>query len=285
MRKFSSILLVIGALLLFIGGYCFYSIKIFDAPKMTFSTAQHTAFSTYHDQCISVNDDKLPLTQKKFKLLVWNVHKGEDAGWKNVIQNYADVADFFFLQEVSTKQNLAQILYDKFPISLYVSAFSYLNNESGVNILSKKMPNIVCAKSEKEPWIIIPKVGSAMLFPLINGESLLLVNLHLVNFELQPTNYRAQLENIMQLVSKHKGPIILAGDFNTWNQGRLDLLNKLSYQHGLQEVDYEKDVRLRFMGNPLDHVFVRGVKVLQSTSFETTSSDHNPIVLDVELEN
>ena len=122
-----------------------------------------------------------------------------------------------------------------------------------------------------------------MSFPLSHGQALLLVNVHLINFEINPTAYEEQLRTLMQLVSQHQGPLVLSGDFNSWNGYRAQIIRKVINEFGLEEVFFEQDHRLRFLGNPLDHIFVRGLNVLSATTEPTESSDHAPLLLEVEL--
>ena len=223
------------------------------------------------------------ITQKTFRLLVWNLHKGQDAGWQQALNRLAQGRDLLLLQEVLNTQELAAQYSSRFPTALYASAFAYLQQQSGVEILSQFAPHFYCAGSKSEPWIRIPKVGAAMSFPLSHGQALLLVNVHLINFEINPTAYEEQLRTLMQLVSQHQGPLVLSGDFNSWNGYRAQIIRKVINEFGLEEVFFEQDHRLRFLGNPLDHIVVRGLNVLSATTEPTESSDHAPLLLEVEL--
>ena len=229
--------------------------------------------------------DQVPpeITQKTFRLLIWNLHKGQDAGWQQALNRLAQGRDLLLLQEVLNTQELAAQYSSRFPTALYASAFAYLQQQSGVEILSQFAPHFYCAGAKSEPWIRIPKVGAAMSLPLSNGQALLLVNVHLINFEMYPTAYEEQLRTLMQLVSQHQGPLVLSGDFNSWNGYRMRIIRKLITEFGLVEVPFAQDHRLRFLGNPLDHVFVRGLNVLHATTEPTESSDHAPLLLEVEL--
>ena len=284
MTKIKSLLAVLVLSLLSLAGYLFYSITIYATPYVTFTAPNSRFFQTTLPHCSQSSVTVPPLSQTRFRLLVWNLHKGKDAGWQHALEQFVKDTDFLFLQEVTNKQQLATQFSAQFPTALYTSAFDYLGEQSGVKLLAKATPDLFCAAMEKEPWILIPKVANALKFPLDNHRSLLIINLHLVNFELNPTNYRKQIEKMLELIAPHQGPIILAGDFNTWNQERLALIRQLTQQVGLQEVQYQPDVRLRFLNNPLDHVFVRGFQVIQATTLPTESSDHNPLLVELELE-
>ena len=282
--KFISFLVFLIAA---ITGYLFYSLTIFSSVNIHFSTAPNL---TYHlikkqDELTCYQADQAPreITQKTFRLLVWNLHKGQDAGWQQALNRLAQGRDLLLLQEVLNTQELATQYSSRFPTALYASAFAYLQQQSGVEILSQFAPHFYCAGAKSEPWIRIPKVGAAMSLPLSNGQALLLVNVHLINFEINPTAYEAQLRTLMQLVSQHQGPLVLSGDFNSWNGYRAQIIRKVINEFGLEEVSFAQDHRLRFLGNPLDHIFVRGLNVLNATTEPTESSDHAPLLLEVEL--
>lgn len=282
--KFIAFLVLLVAA---IGGYLLYSITIFSPVNIHFSTTPNL---TYHpikkqDELICYQADQAPreITQKTFRLLVWNLHKGQDAGWQEALNRLAQGRDLLLLQEVLNTQELAAQYSSRFPTALYASAFAYLQQQSGVEILSQFAPHFYCAGAKSEPWIRIPKVGAAMSLPLSHGQALLLVNVHLINFEINPTAYEAQLRTLMQLVSQHQGPLVLSGDFNSWNGYRAQIIRKVINEFGLEEVSFAQDHRLRFLGNPLDHVFVRGLNVLNATTEPTESSDHAPLLLEVEL--
>ena len=270
-----------------ITGYLVYSLTIFSPVNIHFSTMPNL---TYHpikkqDELICYQADQAPreITQKTFRLLVWNLHKGQDAGWQQALNRLAQGRDLLLLQEVLNTQELAEQYSSRFPTALYASAFAYLQQQSGVEILSQFAPHFYCAGSKSEPWIRIPKVGAAMSLPLSHGQALLLVNVHLINFEINPTTYEEQLRTLMQLVAQHQGPLVLSGDFNSWSGYRMAIIRKLITEFGLAEVSFAQDHRLRFLGNPLDHVFVRGLNVLNATTDPTESSDHAPLLLEVEL--
>jgi endoribonuclease L-PSP len=270
-----------------ITGYLFYSLTIFSPVNIHFSTTPNLTYHPIKKQdelmCYQVEQPLPEITQKTFRLLVWNLHKGQDAGWQQALNRLSQGRDLLLLQEVLNTQELAEQYSSRFPTALYASAFAYLQKQSGVEILSQFAPRFYCAGAKSEPWIRIPKVGAAMSLPLPNGQALLLVNVHLINFEMYPTAYEEQLRTLMQLVAQHQGPLVLSGDFNSWNGYRAQIIRKVINEFGLEEVSFEQDHRLRFLGNPLDHVFVRGLNVLHATTEPTESSDHAPLLLDVEL--
>lgn len=275
--KIGLVLAILGA------GYFFTSLTIFDRTLIQLNTSQKLSYIPFENklnmQCDKADNLVPKLASSRFHLITWNVHKGQDTGWQEDLERLSKRADFVLLQEATQHQNLST-----FSTALFVSSFSFNELLSGVKTFTKTQPEWYCGGGVAEPIIQIPKVASVMNLPLEKGNSLLLINVHLINFEWGISAYQAQLEQLFSFVENHQGPIIISGDFNAWNERRLNLVNNLMQKYGLDAVTLSQDERLRFLGYPLDYIFTRGVKVLSATSEVVTSSDHNPLLVEFELE-
>ena len=276
--------LAVGLLLVVLGtGYFFINLTIFDRTFIQLNASQKLSYIPFEErlnmQCDKVSDSVPQLTGSRFHLITWNVHKGQDKGWQEDLARLSNQADFVLLQEATQHQNLSV-----FSTALFVSSFSFKDLLSGVKTFTKTQPEWYCGGGVAEPLIQIPKVASVMSFPLEKGDSLLLINVHFINFEWGISAYQAQLEQIFSFVENHQGSIIMSGDFNAWNEDRLNLVNNLMKKYGLDSVALSQDERVRFLGYPLDYIFTRGVKVVSATSEVVTSSDHNPLLVEFELE-
>ena len=276
--------LAVGLVLVVLGtGYFFINLTIFDRTFIQLNTSQKFSYIPFEKglnmQCDKASDSVPKLTGSRFHLITWNVHKGQDKGWQEDLARLSNQADFVLLQEATQHQNLST-----FSTALFVSSFSFKELLSGVKTFTQTQPEWYCGGGVAEPLIQIPKVASMMSFPLEKGDSLLLINVHLINFEWGISAYQAQLEQIFSFVENHQGPIIMSGDFNAWNEDRLNLVNNLMKKYGLDSVALSQDERVRFLGYPLDYIFMRGVKVVSATSEVVTSSDHNPLLIEFELE-
>ena len=275
--KIGLVLAILGA------GYFFTSLTIFDRTLIQLNTSQKTSYIPFENklnmQCDKANDLVPKLAASRFHLITWNVHKGQDTGWQEDLERLSKRADFVLLQEATQHQNLST-----FSTALFVSSFSFKDLLSGVKTFTQTQPEWYCGGGVAEPIIQIPKVASIMNLPLEKGNSLLIINVHLINFEWGISAYQVQLEQLFSFVENHQGPIIMAGDFNAWNEERLNLVNSLIKKYGLNSVALSQDERVRFLGYPLDYIFTRGVKVVSATSEVVTSSDHNPLLMEFELE-
>ena len=270
-------LVVLGA------GYFFTNLTIFDQTFIQLNTSQKVSYTPFENklnmQCDKADYSVPKLASSRFNLITWNVHKGQDKGWQEDLARLSKQADFVLLQEATQYQNLST-----FSTALFVSSFSFKDLLSGVKTFTQTQPEWYCGGGVAEPLIQIPKVASVMSFPLEKGNSLLLINVHLINFEWGISTYQTQLEQLFSFVENHQGPIIISGDFNAWNEHRLNLVKNLMQKYGLDSVALSQDERVRFLGYPLDYIFTRGVKVVSATSEVVTSSDHNPLLVEFELE-
>ena len=127
--------------------------------------------------------------------------------------------------------------------------------------LSAAAPSGHCRLTAREPWLGTPKATGITEYALRGSdEPLLAVNLHAVNFELAPTRFRSQFRALGDVLDGHTGPVIVAGDMNTWSAGRQSLVDAFMAEHGLGSVRFEDDLRTRAFGRALDHIYVRGLQ-------------------------
>ena len=158
------------------------------------------------------------------------------------------------------------------------SSFLFADRDLGVLTASRATPIASCTQRIVEPVLRLPKSAIISWFRLRDRvETLAVVNIHAVNFSLWLGAYRRQFDALGEALAQHRGPIILAGDLNTWTDGRSDAVAAIASQLGLQEIRFAADQRTLFMGKQLDHIFVRGLAATASTAFAVESSDHNPV--------
>lgn len=167
---------------------------------------------------------------------------------------------------------------------------------TGALTLSRVAPDRVEPVPSKhgEFFSIAPKVFLITEYALPDGEILLAVNVHLVSFERwRLLSFRSQLDDLKAIIENHRGPVIMAGDFNTWSQKRLGLVQELAEQLGLKEVtDFPSgrttaDMRLAFLNRllgikkdfPLDRIYQRGFTSHSAQVLPCNSSDHKPILV------
>jgi endonuclease/exonuclease/phosphatase (EEP) superfamily protein YafD len=226
------------------------------------------------------------LDRRPLRLLVWNIHKQGDSGWERDLAGFAAASDVMLLQETVLQPSLRDILADSGLRWVMASSFLLGADDIGVLTATRIAPIASCTQRVVEPLIRIPKSAVISWLPITNTrtdarpgsrETLAIANVHSINFELAPDVYRAQLEALADALAGHRGPIIFAGDFNTWNDARDAVVAEIAARLGLTELNLHVDQRAVFLGRHLDHIFTRGLQLIDVGAIPVTSSDHNPL--------
>lgn len=217
------------------------------------------------------------LDAEGFSMINWNVQKGRDAGWVEDLHEIDPEADLLLLQEVEhdneTWDNAAPRHYRSF-------AEGYANSRmiTGVMTTSSAQPLTECSLVAYEPWFGTRKATLVTEYALTNTDkTLLVVNIHGINFTLGIDDMRDQLRQVQAIIEQHEGAVLLAGDFNTWNGRRAAVLNELVNNLDLVAINFSVDHRMKIFGRTLDHIYVRGLNSVHATTMDFQSSDHNPM--------
>lgn len=220
----------------------------------------------------------------KIDLLVWNIYKQNRDNWQSAIDRYSQKRQLMLLQEVSLTDEFTQWIAKKSWGSNYVNAFKAFDVSSGVLNLATQMPSKACAYVQVEPWLRLPKSALYASYPLTDGQNLAVINIHAINFTFGVEDYQHQIEHLSNVVMQHQGPLIVAGDFNSWSPQRMNKLHQLTNSLNLQEVYFSPDHRKRFItGLALDHVFIRDLDVINAKAPMTDASDHNPLLISLKI--
>ena len=245
----------------------------------------------------SEHDQSLPRT---ITLVIWNVQKGASPQFVDDLARLLEQEqpDIVFLQEART--GLIQVEQMG---GYFANGWSYPwpgGTMVGVLTLSRIPPVQVEPVSTRyrEFFVTAPKVSLLTEYPLPGGKSLLTVNVHLLNFERWgDLKIRDQLADLKSLMIIHPGPIIMAGDFNTWNEKRLQLVEEIAGELKLAEViDFPAGRTTGDMGSDffnsifgiqtelsLDRVYYRGFSIDSARVLPYESSDHKPIAVRLTL--
>jgi endonuclease/exonuclease/phosphatase (EEP) superfamily protein YafD len=240
------------------------------------------------------------LLGERLTLLTWNTQKLGDPKIARDLSNLIDQQnpDLVFLQEV----RIDQLKYDEMG-GYFAKAWSYpwpSGPRVGMLTLSNSSPiKIQSVQTEwREFFVTAPKVSLITKHHLPKGETLLAVNVHLLNFEpWEPFMFSAQLRDLELAMAQHDGPIIMAGDFNTWSDARLALVDNLARTLRLEEVTGIRrgrktgDLDLALLNwifrvdqeLPLDRVYSRGFAAVSAQVLPNDSSDHRPVLVTLTL--
>lgn len=225
-----------------------------------------------------------PLAQP-LRLVSWNLHKGEDAGWQADLERFARDRDLLLLQEAVLTAELREVIERAGHRWQMAGAFAYQGTERGVMIAARAEPASVCTLRSFEPLFPVPKSALVARYALAGtAQTLAVANLHGINFTPGLGRFAEQLEAVARELSRHDGPVIFGGDFNTWSDERLAILQRVMQGLRLESVAIEADGRTTVSRRwHLDHVFVRGLAVEHASTLGVRSSDHNPIFVTLRL--
>jgi endonuclease/exonuclease/phosphatase (EEP) superfamily protein YafD len=220
-----------------------------------------------------------PLLGPTLRVLSWNLHKNDDAGWDADLARFSAESDVVLIQEAELTAALREVLAHAGFDGVLASAFALDGRETGVLSAARVRPSSVCVQRQFEPLLRLPKSVVIARYGLRGTpETLAVANVHAINFTFGLGDYRAQFEAIAKELVDHRGPVIVAGDFNTWSTSRLDVVNEVMRRMGLHPVLPTVDTRSRFFGWQVDYIFVRGLEVVHAVAPEVGSSDHNPVL-------
>ncbi|WED21164.1 endonuclease/exonuclease/phosphatase family protein [Vibrio sp. JC009] len=275
--------LTVATLLLFSSPYLVYQL-VFDIPgqpTLVSATEQNWQESTH---CYQNPDAQILDKDGKINLLVWNIYKQNRASWQKSLSRFSADAQLMLLQEASLTDSFKSWMVSENLDSQMVKAFDAFDTSAGVISLSHSFPAKACAYTSIEPWLRLPKSALYTRYPLSNGQQLAAINVHAINFTLGTEDYEKQLKQLQRVVDNHRGPLLLAGDFNSWSESRMKELSRVADSLGLAAVPFDPDNRKQFVtGLPLDHIYYKNLKLINAKAPESDASDHNPLLAGFEL--
>ncbi len=231
----------------------------------------------------SLGDADRAVLDGDFEVLVWNVYKGGEETWDADMRDIGKGFELFVVQEffldddsretfeevgdADSEWRFASSFFDVDDIPTGVATGSLVASAEARALRSPVV----------EPVLSTPKMVLITTYDLAwDEEDLMVVNVHAINFRLGGS-FEAHMDAIEAAVAAHPGPMVVAGDFNTWSPGRHRTLEEMAERLGLSRVEPEADERGLLK---LDHVFTRDLTVHGARFVNgLDSSDHAPIAV------
>lgn len=265
--------------------HLFYMATIFSFISITSFKLKAYEVPQDKDVLVKIGHPSAPMLPNSFKMLVWNVQKGQGGGrWVSDLQNLVFKHDVIALQEANL-DSFSHKVWSSFRDLqwIFATSFRHQNYQTGVMTGSLYEPkgSYFLRSPGREPVLNTPKMTLFTTYQLEKTRDFLVVaNVHALNFKMN-TDFKKQLDFVMETLAKHHGPILLVGDFNTWNQERLNHLYKHAKALKMQQVRFKND-RRRLV---FDHVFSRGATVSEAeVRYDIQSSDHYPLSMNLHFE-
>jgi len=228
-------------------------------------------------------EDAPSLDPNRIDLFVWNMKKGAHPESFSDLQRMAGNKDLVLIQEARLEQQPIDAL-DRAQFWSFAPGYKTSSASTGVMTLSNTTPLTHCYLTDHEPWLGSPKAISVTEFGLAStNDTLAVINVHAVNFTLGVADFERQILKIESVLADHSGPVIVAGDFNTWRQRRLAVLLAMTERLDLNELSFDVDDRVTPFGNIVDRVFVRGLNAVETSIEIVDTSDHNPMSITLSM--
>jgi len=222
-----------------------------------------------------------------FRISIWNLCKG--AGGLMFEHDYRMLcycSDIVIAQEALLSRHAMSMFCANGFESVHAASYRRRDGLRDGVMTVARVPT--CAEPQRiickypEPIFKTPKAALIKKYPIAGmDEGLLVINIHATLVRRK----RAAIEEMQHLLERlpmHRGPMILAGDFNTFTPGYLRAVEGVLKGVGLSYVPIPNDPRPTTQA--LDQLFCRGLEmsnVRVDTSFR--NSDHFPILADVKV--
>lgn len=222
-------------------------------------------------------------------IIVWNTFKGRRRAYYDALSAHTAEADLILLQEFRHDPLLEASHSEIFlgrDADLAVSFFTRPDQGAPTGVCTVSAVRAVrrqfLLSRYFEPVTRTPKMALCTYYPFEcpdcpREESLLVLNSHGINFRLRRPFLDQMLQFEEQLCA-HRGPIILVGDFNTWERGRVRILEDVAHKVGLSHVRFPRGIKA-VRGHELDRVYVRGGAATgQRVVANRAASDHSMLM-------
>lgn len=223
-----------------------------------------------------------PYVPVEFGLLNWNVHKQNlrNPCFRHFLTHVMEekALDFLTFQEASLDTSShclpPEFAFDAAANLEWQGRFYGVLTASHIEAVKVR----ASLSRGREGGLGTRKSMMASRYTFADGTSLLLLNIHAINFR-ETRHYARELELLFELANDHVGPLILTGDFNSWNRRRTQRLDALAARLDLRAVPFSPSHRVTaFLGYPLDHVFYRDLRLLEHDTLDVRSlSDHTAL--------
>lgn len=226
-------------------------------------------------------------TRKSIKVCVWNIWK--QSGGKEFVLEFEKLAvdvSLFLCQEALLNRDAIRLFVQDDFEAVHAATYRRLDGcRDGVATLSKAVvanPMRVISFTT-EPLLKTTKTALVTFYKIFEHQDLKLavVNFHSTLLRTPKTAVQ-EVNRIAEAFEDHPGPVLFAGDFNTFSRPHFREMSKALYNLGFEHAKIEADPRTSL--GRLDQVFTRGL-IVKSIHVDSTirHSDHFPIVCELEV--
>lgn len=221
------------------------------------------------------------LSSESLRLAVWNLCKGSGGyQFEHDFRSICRRNDLILTQEALLSPRSIKVFEESGFIVTHAASYERIDGlRDGVMTISRapfvdsSIRRIVC--KYPEPIFNTPKVALVQKMKFDDSTELLIVNIH-ATLVRSVSGAIDEISHIINCLPDHNGPVIFAGDFNTFTRRYLSAIEEKLGTIGLHRVTIAKDPRPRTQA--LDQIFIRGLKAIRaSVEISYLNSDHFPL--------
>jgi endonuclease/exonuclease/phosphatase (EEP) superfamily protein YafD len=225
------------------------------------------------------------LPSEKLKVFIWNIYKGKKKDFLDYYPAHIQNADLALIQEYITTDQILNTLVPYKDQNMSVSFWMKKQRKTGVITVSsaQSLGAFVQRTVDLEPFVKSPKVNMVTYHQLKDtDQTLLSINIHGINMTATITLQR-QIQLAAGHLKHHTGPVIFAGDFNTRNIERQEMVDVFMDQYNLKKVIFPNEFRGK---KKLDHTYIKGLRVDNAHLYlKNKGSDHPAMYVELSLVN
>lgn len=227
------------------------------------------------------------------RVVAWNMHYGEKLDQAiATLENTPQLrgADVLLLQEMDAEgvETLAQRLHYNYVF--YPAAMHRQRREEYGNAVLSKWPLRNSTKIVLPNWLPgwLQSRNAARAITTVGEVDILLYSLHLDTTWMIPQWAVTQGDFLVKEASRGHDFVILGGDFNTWTDGSVALLESGMQKVGLERLSRGSGYTFKYFGIKLtlDHIFsMEGLEYRAGVYRQTDASDHYPLWAEITIQN
>ena len=219
----------------------------------------------------------------RIRVGVWNLYKGAGGMlFEHDFRSLCYRSDLVMTQEALLSRRSMRTFCERGFEAVHAASYKRRDGLRDGVMTASRVPSAVDLRRRivckyPEPLLKTPKAALVETFPIAGSSArLMVINIHATLIR-RVSAAIEEMEHLLENLPPHQGPLLLAGDFNTFTATYLRAAAAVLAKIGLAHVVIPDDPRPR--SQALDQVFCRGLRVVSAVvDTSIKSSDHFPLV-------
>lgn len=240
----------------------------------------------------TVENKENALNPNEIDLLVWNTYKGQNPSWTQDFSFLVLDKEIVVLQEAILNDIMKPVFENQSEFHYKIATsfiYTKTNIPTGTATGSVVYPTNFYFKKTRDVEAVgfTPKVTLFTEYALKGrSDKLLVINIHALN-SVPAFILKRHINDAKVEIEKHKGPVVFAGDFNTWSWLKLRVMRKTLEKLGMTEVQFPNGgerMRSSISNNIIDYIWVKGIDYSDSWVWgNLEGADHKALTVRLKI--